>query len=54
MEEVSMEYFIEVLRRIAENPEVGEGDANADQVANNLIGIAKDVLEERGIDYEEQ
>ena len=39
------ERYEKALREIANEQEVGEGDFNADDVANNLIATAKDALE---------
>lgn len=40
------ERYEKALREIANEQEVGEGDFNADDVANNLIATAKEALEE--------
>jgi len=39
------ERYEKALREIANEQEVGEGDFNADDVANNLIATAKEALE---------
>lgn len=39
------EKYKKALREIANEQEVGEGDFNADDVANNLIATAKEALE---------
>lgn len=39
------ERYEKALRKIANEQEVGEGDFNADDVANNLIATAKEALE---------
>ena len=42
------ERYEKALREIANEQEVGEGDFNADDVANNLIATAKEALEGEG------
>ena len=39
------ERYEKALREIANEQEVGEGDFNADDIANNLIATAKEALE---------
>jgi succinate dehydrogenase/fumarate reductase flavoprotein subunit len=41
------ERYEKALREIANEQEVGEGDFNADDVANNLIAAAKEALENK-------
>jgi hypothetical protein len=41
------ERYEKALREIANEQEVGEGDFNADNVANNLIATAKEALENK-------
>ena len=41
------ERYEKALREIANEQEVGEGDFNADDVANNLIATAKEALERK-------
>ncbi|MCG6198580.1 hypothetical protein H1215_15510 [Anoxybacillus sp. LAT_38] len=44
-EQAKTERYEKALREIANEQEVGEGDFNADDVANNLIATAKEALE---------
>lgn len=43
-EQAKAERYEKALREIANEQEVGEGDFNADDVANNLIATAKEAL----------
>jgi septal ring factor EnvC (AmiA/AmiB activator) len=43
--QTKIERYEKALREIANEQEVGEGDFNADDVANNLIATAKQALE---------
>jgi hypothetical protein len=43
--QTKIERYEKALREIANEQEVGEGDFNADDVANNLIATAKEALE---------
>jgi predicted nucleic acid-binding Zn-ribbon protein len=43
--QAKIERYEKALREIANEQEVGEGDFNADDVANNLIATAKEALE---------
>jgi predicted transcriptional regulator len=43
--QAKIERYEKALREIAIEQEVGEGDFNADDVANNLIATAKEALE---------
>lgn len=47
-----MEDIIGALKQIAKTDFAGEGDEYADQKANRLISIAREELDDRGIDYE--